>query len=90
MSEDAAAYVGRALPGLDPRPAGVRNCWVTRLPWGPDGMAVWEADGILLLVGNNLFKHAPRLGRALAAAAVGEDLMPDLRPEARLGGAPTP
>ena len=90
VSEDAAAYVGRALPGLDPRPAGVRNCWVTRLPWGPDGIAVWEADGILLLVGNNLFKHAPRLGRALAAAAVGEDLMPDLRPEARLGRAPTP
>jgi sarcosine oxidase len=90
VSEDAAAYVGRALPGLDPRPAGVRNCWVTQLPWGPDGMAVWEADGILFLLGNNLFKHAPRLGRALAAAAVGEELMPALRPEARLGHGPTP
>jgi sarcosine oxidase len=90
LSEDAAAYVSRALPGLDPRPVGVRNCWVTQLPWGPDGVAVWEDDGVLVLVGNNLFKQAPRLGQALAAAAVGEGLMPDLRPEARLGRAPTP
>ena len=90
VTEDAAAYVGRALPGLDPLPVGVRNCWVTQLPWGPDGLAVWEVDGVLVVVGNNLFKQAPRLGRALAAAAVGEGLMPDLRPEARLGRAPTP
>ena len=90
VSEDAAAYVSRALPGLDPRPVGVRNCWVTQLPWGPDGVAVWDVEGVLVLVGNNLFKQAPRLGRALAAAAVGEGLMPDLRPEARLGRAPTP
>jgi sarcosine oxidase len=90
VSEDAVAYAARALPGLDPRPAGVRNCWVTQLPWGPDGVAVWEAEGVLVLVGNNLFKQAPRLGRALAAAAVGEGLMPDLRPEAHLGRAPTP
>ena len=89
-SEEAAAYVSRALPGLDPRPVGVRNCWVTQLPWGPDGVAVWDVEDILVLVGNNLFKQAPRLGQALAAAAIGEGLMPDLRPEARLGRAPTP
>ena len=43
-----------------------------------------------VVAGNNLFKHAPRLGRSLAAAAVGEELMPALRPEARLGHDPTP
>lgn len=90
VSEDAVAYASRALPGLEPRPVGVRNCWVTQLPWGSDGLAVWEAEGVLVLAGNNLFKHAPRLGRALAAAAVGEELMPALRPEARLGRGPTP
>ncbi|MDQ4129568.1 MAG: amino acid oxidase, partial [Actinomycetota bacterium] len=37
------------------------------------------------VAGHNLFKQAPRLGRALAAAAAGEELMSDLRPEARLG-----
>jgi sarcosine oxidase len=90
LSEGAVAFASRALPGLDPRPVVVRNCWITQLPWGPDGVAVWEDDGVLVLVGNNLFKQAPRLGQALAAAAVGEGLMPDLRPEARLGRAPTP
>lgn len=90
LGERAAAYVSRALPGLDPRPVGVRNCWVTQLPWGPDGVAVWEAEGILFLAGHNLFKQAPGLGRALAAAALGEELMPALRPDARLGRAPTP
>jgi len=79
------AYVERALPGLDPRPIDVRHCWVTELPWSPDGFAVWELGGVLILAGNHLFKHAPALGRALARAALGDGLEPSLHPEARLG-----
>lgn len=81
----AAAYVAAALPGLHPEPVDVRHCWVTELPWGPDGLAVWQADGVLLPVGHNLFKQAPGLGRRLAAAACGEPLADLLRPGARLG-----
>ena len=38
-----------------------------------------------MLAGNNLFKHAPALGRALAGAALGDGLEPILHPEAKLG-----
>jgi sarcosine oxidase len=82
------AYVAGALPGLLPQPVDVRHCWVTELPWGADGVAVWEADGLLVMAGNNLFKHSPALGRALAHAALGGGLEPDLRPRAKLGAAP--
>ena len=68
-------------------PVEARHCWVTELPWGHDGIGVWEQDGLLVLAGNNLFKHAPALGRALASAALGEGLAPQLRPWARLGAA---
>lgn len=78
-------YVARALPGLDPDPIDVRHCWVTELPWHPDGFAVWEQGSLLILAGNHLFKHAPALGRALARAALGEGLAPQLHPEAKLG-----
>ncbi|HEX2193095.1 MAG TPA: FAD-dependent oxidoreductase [Acidimicrobiales bacterium] len=88
LGDRAAAYVHRALPGLDPEPLDYRHCWVTELPWGPDGVAVWEADGMLFVAGHNLFKQAPALGRALAAAALGDGLPDDLRPEARLGETP--
>lgn len=81
----AAAYVRRALPGLDPDPVDVRHCWVTELPWSEDGLAVWEHEGILFPAGHNLFKQAPGLGRRLAAAAAGEPLAEDLRPESLLG-----
>lgn len=93
-----ADYVARALPGLDPIPIDVRHCWVTELPWSPDGFAVWEAGGLLVLAGNHLFKHAPALGRALAAAAlsggvsaaalsggVSPTVAPILHPDAKLG-----
>lgn len=86
LAERASAYVERALPGLDPKPVDVRHCWVTELPWGSDGLGVWAAEGIFFVVGHNLFKHAPALGRALAAAAAGDDLLDELRPAARLGG----
>jgi sarcosine oxidase len=84
-AERTDAYVARALPGLEPRPTGIRHCWVTELPWSPDGIAAWEAGPLLFVGGNNLFKHAPRLGRALAAAAAGDGLEPILRPQAKLG-----
>jgi sarcosine oxidase len=80
------AYVAQALPGLDPRPVESRTCWVTELPWGHDAFAVWESGAVLAVAGNNLFKHAPALGRELAEAAMGEPLRDELRPESRLGG----
>lgn len=85
LATRARDYVARALPGLDPDPVDVRHCWVTTLPWSDDAMAVWEAGGVLLPVGHNLYKQAPGLGRRLAAAADGEGLDDWLRPEARLG-----
>lgn len=85
LNDRARAYVSRALPGLDPEPVECLHCWVTSLPWSEDGMAVWEADGIYFAAGHNLFKQAPRLGRALAAAALGEGLEENLRPAAALG-----
>ncbi|MFF4209374.1 NAD(P)/FAD-dependent oxidoreductase [Streptomyces sp. NPDC001796] len=85
LSNRARAYVSRALPGLDPEPVEHLHCWVTSLPWSEDGMAVWEADRIFFAAGHNLFKQAPRLGRALACAAMGEGLEENLRPAAALG-----
>ena len=87
LADRASAYVRRALPGLDPEPLGYRHCWVTELPWGPDGLAVWEAEGMFFVAGHNLFKQAPALGRALAAAALGEGVPAELTPEAQLGRA---
>ncbi|MGW4197715.1 NAD(P)/FAD-dependent oxidoreductase [Streptomyces sp. NPDC005004] len=85
LNDRARDYVARALPGLDPEPVEYLHCWVTSLPWSEDGMAVWEADGIFFAAGHNLFKQAPRLGRALAGAALAEGLEDDLRPAAELG-----
>lgn len=85
LADRTTAYVERALPGLDPRPAEYVHCWVTTLPWGEDGVGVWTAQGISAVVGHNLFKQAPTLGEALAEAAAGEGLPDQLRPEARLG-----
>ncbi|MDQ3849221.1 MAG: FAD-binding oxidoreductase [Actinomycetota bacterium] len=85
LDQRASGYVARALPGLDPEPVEHRHCWVTHLPWGTDGVAVWEAEGMFFVAGHNLFKQAPGLGRALARAALGEELASELRPDARLG-----
>jgi sarcosine oxidase len=85
MANRAAAYVERALPGLDPQPVGYVHCWVTELPWSADAIAVWEAGDLLFVAGNNLFKHAPALGSAVARAALGDPLVERLRPESRLG-----
>jgi sarcosine oxidase len=85
IAERTTEYVARALPGLRPEPVEVRHCWITELPWSPDGFAVWELGGLLIIAGNRLFKHAPVIGRALARAALGEALAPELHPESRLG-----
>ena len=77
---DPAAYVAERLPGLEPRAVETRTCWVTELPWGHDGIAVWEAGALSFVAGNNLFKHAPAVGLRLAAGELGE-----LRANARLG-----
>ena len=86
LADRAAAYVDQALPGLDPTPVDVRHCWVTTLPWGEDGVGVWERDGVLFPAGHNLWKQAPALGARLAAALAGEPLHPDLEPSSHLGG----
>lgn len=86
LAQRASAYVQRALPGLDRDPVDVRHCWVTELPWGSDGLGVWSVDDVIFVAGHNLFKHAPALGRALAAAASGDALSDDLQPDARFGG----
>lgn len=83
--EQTVAYVEHGLPGLDPEPVSVRQCWVTELPWGHDGVAVWEEGAVLAAAGHNVFKHAPGLAEALAQAAVGGVLPEELRPEAQLG-----
>jgi sarcosine oxidase len=85
VTDRATAYVRSALPGLDPEPSGYRHCWVTTLPWHEDAIGVWEIEGILLVAGSNLFKHAPALGRALADAALEKKLGDWLQPAARLG-----
>jgi sarcosine oxidase len=85
LADRAAAYVRHALPGLDPDPVDYRHCWVTDLPWSEDGMAVWETEAIFFVAGHNLFKHAPALARALARAALSEQLVAELRPGAELG-----
>jgi sarcosine oxidase len=89
VTDRAAKYVRRALPGLDPEPTGYRHCWVTTLPWHDDAIGVWEAERMLFVAGSNLFKHAPALGRRLADAALEEGLDDQLQPDSRLGRAPS-
>jgi sarcosine oxidase len=69
--EQTNAYVAAVLPGLDPRPIATRTCWVTELPSGHDAFDVWDDGALLFVAGNNLFKHAPALGRRLAARLAG-------------------
>jgi sarcosine oxidase len=87
IEQRSVAYVRRALPGLDPQPIGVRHCWVTELPWGADGVAAWEAGNVLIVAGNNLFKHAPALAQQVADGALEGRLWPELRASAKLGRA---
>lgn len=85
IAQRTTRYVARALPGLSPEPVQARHCWITELPWGHDAFAVWVNGGASFLVGHNLFKHAPALGRALGAQALGEVPGIPLSPADRLG-----
>jgi sarcosine oxidase len=80
-----SAYARTMLPGLDHATPRARHCWVTELEWGADAFAVWSLGGAHFFAGMNLFKHAPSLGEALAATALGEAPAFDLSPAARLG-----
>jgi sarcosine oxidase len=87
VARRTVAYANAMLPGLEPTPSQARHCWVTELQWGTDAFALWSAGGAHFLAGQNLFKHAPALGEALAATALGEPAEIDLSPDAQLGAA---
>jgi sarcosine oxidase len=87
VARRTVTYANAMLPGLEPTPSQARHCWVTELEWGTDAFAVWSARGAHFLAGQNLFKHAPAIGEALAATALGEPAEIDLSPDARLGAA---
>ncbi|MGC4935230.1 NAD(P)/FAD-dependent oxidoreductase [Gordonia sp. DT30] len=82
---NADAYVSRALPGLAQDPIGIVHCWVTQLPWGEDGVAIWQSGNSYLLAGHNLFKHAPVLGETLADCVAAGAVPEPFRPADRLG-----
>lgn len=86
--QETCDYVGGALPGLEPQPVGSRACWITRLPWGDDGLAVWQEDNVHIVAGHNLFKLAPWIGTAVADAIVDDGPCDELHPAAELGSAP--
>ena len=44
LADRAAQYVSVALPGLDPTPRDIVHCWVTTLPWGDDGVAIFSTE----------------------------------------------
>ncbi len=81
-----AAYVSRALPGLDPEPESVRLCVATSLGGSLEGFRAWQATGVTALAGQNLFKFAPVLGQLLADAASTAELPAELTTTA--GGVP--
>ncbi|ROZ88613.1 FAD-binding oxidoreductase [Gordonia sp. OPL2] len=87
LADAAARYVATALPGLDPTPRDVVHCWVTGLPWGDDGMAIWRTGPIVVFAGHNLFKHAPVIGEKLADTIRTGRVPAVFAPEARLGAA---
>lgn len=84
-ADGAIEYVTRALPGLDPVPIGIVHCWVTTLPWGDDGVAIWQDGPVFALAGHNLFKHAPILGEALASSVDVGAVPTPFTPDDRLG-----
>lgn len=85
LEQRVCDYVRKALPGLDPEPVEHVHCWTTELPWNEDAIGIWEHGGVYAVGGHNLWKMAPVLGRALAAAAAGDGVRQDLRPETRIG-----
>ncbi len=88
LTRQPQGYVARALPGFDPTPRDVVHCWVTRLPWGDDGVGIWKSGQVYALAGHNLFKHAPVLGEALTESVVTQRVPDPFGPEHRLGAEP--
>ncbi len=85
LATAASRYVTTALPGLDPTPLETVHCWVTRLPWGDDGMAIWRTGSVVAVAGHNMFKHAPVIGEALARTVVEGRVPAGFGPGDRLG-----
>ncbi|AFR49151.1 NAD(P)/FAD-dependent oxidoreductase [Gordonia sp. KTR9] len=86
LADAAGRYVATALPGLDPTPRDIVHCWVTTLPWGDDGVALWRTGPVVAVAGHNMFKHAPVIGEALAETVVAGRVPSGFAPEDRLGG----
>ncbi|WP_267617258.1 NAD(P)/FAD-dependent oxidoreductase [Gordonia bronchialis] len=85
LADRAAQYVSVALPGLDPTPRDIVHCWVTTLPWGDDGVAIFSTGSTYVVAGHNLFKHAPVLGEALAQSVVAGSVVEGFSADDRLG-----
>lgn len=78
-------YVKRAMPGLDPAGAVAIERRVAELPWGADGLAIWQSGDAFFVAGNNLFKLAPVLAEKIARSVIAGTVEPGLKPEDRLG-----
>ncbi len=85
LAAETDDWVRAAMPGLDPDDGDGMTCWVTGLPWSPDGIAVWHEGPVFHIAGNNMFKMAPALGELLVEAAVAGAVPEGLRPEDCLG-----
>ena len=85
LADAAVDYVTAALPGLDPTPRDIVHCWVTTLPWGDDGMAIWRDGPMVAVAGHNLFKHAPVIGEALVDTVLSGTIPSPFTADQRLG-----
>lgn len=85
LAERTAAYVERALPGVDTGEAVTFQRWVTELPWAADGLAIWQRGDAFFIAGQNLFKLAPALGKVLARCVASGSVETGFSPGDRLG-----
>lgn len=85
FAEEIEDWVAGVMPGLIPGRTNTRPCWVTLLPWGLDGVAIWREGPLLFTAGMQMFRLAPLLGEALADAADGGPVREGFRPEDRMG-----
>ena len=67
---ETSAYVGRALPGVEPCATHIVRCDSTVLGGHPESFALYQAGPIAAFAGGNLFKFAPLLGHLLARAVL--------------------
>lgn len=85
LSDITDDWVRKSMPGLDPEHGEGLTCWLTRLPWSPDGLAIWQRGPTFHIVGNNLFKLAPAVAEKMVEAALEGSVPEGLRPADRLG-----